>query len=217
VSFLRVVSLEPMPVLRSDRLVLRVPTMSDHPEWAALREKSRGFLEPWEPLWPGDDLTKAAFRRRVKRYHSEVSEGSTYPFLLFDLKNRQMLGGITLAQVRRGVTQAGTIGYWMGMPHAGRGHMTEAVRLVAGFAFETLRLHRLEAACLPTNGASMRLLEKVGFTREGLARSYLCIAGTWRDHVLWGLVAGDQLFPGGTASRGRGSDVDRLVGPGGSR
>jgi ribosomal-protein-alanine N-acetyltransferase len=73
--------------------------------------------------------------------------------------------------------------------------MSEAVRLVARHAFGTLGLHRLEAACLPENAASMRLLEKAGFTREGLARGYLCIAGVWRDHVSWGLLAGDPLFP----------------------
>ncbi|TBW34968.1 N-acetyltransferase [Siculibacillus lacustris] len=195
-SFLRVVSLDPLPILRSERLVLRVPALADHPEWASLRERSREYLEPWEPLWPDDDLSRPAFRRRIKRYLNEIHEGSTYPFLVFDGRNRQMLGGITLAQVRRGVTQTGTIGYWMGMPHAGRGHMTEAVAMVAGFAFDTLKLHRLEAACLPSNAASIRLLEKVGFSREGLARSYLCIAGAWRDHLLWGLVAGDPLSDG---------------------
>lgn len=194
-SFLRLVAPEPLPVLRSVRLLLRAPTMADHPAWAALRASSRGFLEPWEPLWPEDDLEKAAFRRRLRRYATEMRDGAAYPWFVFDAASRGLLGGVTLAQVRRGVTQTGTVGYWMGAPHAGRGVMTEAVGLVAAHAFSALRLHRVEAACLPENRRSIRLLEKVGFTREGIARRYLCIAGEWRDHLLWGLLAEDPLFP----------------------
>lgn len=195
-SFLRLVAQEPLPVLRSARLVLRAATMADHPAWAELRASSRAFLEPWEPTWPADDLEKSAFRRRLKRYATEIRDGVAYPWLVCDAATGAILGGVTLAQVRRGVTQTGTVGYWMGAPHAGRGIMTEAAGLVAGFAFATLGLHRLEASCLPENTPSIRLLEKVGFTREGLARRYLCIAGAWRDHLLWGLLAEDPLYPG---------------------
>jgi ribosomal-protein-alanine N-acetyltransferase len=194
-SFLRIAVHDPVPVLRSKRLVLRTPTMGDHAAWAELRTLSRAFLEPWEPVWPADDLEKSAFRRRIRRYGAEVRDGVAYPWFVFDAGTRELLGGITLAQVRRGVTQAGTVGYWMGAPHAGRGIMTEAVGLVARHAFATLRLHRLEASCLPENDRSIRLLEKVGFRREGVARRYLCIAGAWRDHILWGLLADDPLFP----------------------
>lgn len=194
-SFLRVIAQDPLPVLRSDRLRLRPPIMADHPAWADLRARSRAFLEPWEPLWPEDDLEKSAFRRRLKRYANEIRDGIAYPWFVFDAATDTLLGGVTLAQVRRGVTQTGTVGYWMGESHAGRGVMTEAVGLVARFAFNTQRLHRLEASCLPENRRSIRLLEKVGFTREGVARRYLCIAGTWRDHLLWGLLAEDPLYP----------------------
>jgi ribosomal-protein-alanine N-acetyltransferase len=194
-SFLRIVAQEPLPVLRSARLLLRPPVMADHAAWAELRSVSRAFLEPWEPTWPEDDLERSAFRRRLRRYASELRDGLAYPWFVFDAASRDLLGGVTLAQVRRGVTQAGTLGYWMGARHAGRGVMTEAVGLVAGFAFTTLRLHRLEASCLPENTRSIRLLEKVGFSREGFARRYLCIAGDWRDHILWGLLADDPLFP----------------------
>jgi [ribosomal protein S5]-alanine N-acetyltransferase len=83
----------------------------------------------------------------------------------------------------------------MGAPHAGRGLMTEAVGVLAAWAFEKLKLHRIEAACLPENVPSIRLLEKVGFSLEGRARSYLCIAGRWSDHLLWALLADDPLFP----------------------
>ena len=199
-SFLRIVTPEPPPVLRSPRLMLRPPDMGDHAAWAELREASRSFLEPWEPSWPDDDLERGAFRRRLRRYRAELRDRVAFPWFVFDAGTRQLLGGVTLAQVRRGVTQTGTLGYWMGAPHAGKGIMTEAVGLVAGYAFGTLHLNRLEASCLPENARSIRLLEKVGFVREGFARRYLRIAGEWRDHILWGLLADDPLFP----SRGAG-------------
>jgi ribosomal-protein-alanine N-acetyltransferase len=102
-----------------------------------------------------------------------------------------LIGGLTLANIRRGVAQAGSIGYWMGAPYASRGYMTDAVRTLIPFAFGALRLHRLEAACIPTNTPSIRLLERLGFAREGLAREYLCINGVWEDHLLYALLASD--------------------------
>lgn len=193
--FLRTDPSELLPTLVGPRVLLRGPDSDDLDAWKALRSRSRAFLEPWEPLWPADDLEKRAYRRRLSRWTREIREGLTFPYFVCARDGGALLGGVTLAQVRRGVTQAGTIGYWMGEPHAGRGFMSEAVGVLAGHAFGTLGLHRLEAACLPENGPSIRLLEKVGFTDEGLARAYLCIAGRWRDHILWGLLADDPLFP----------------------
>ena len=102
-----------------------------------------------------------------------------------------MIGGITLANVRRGIVQAGTIGYWVGQPHAHRGYMTTALRVLLPSLFGELNLHRIEAACIPSNMASIRVLEKCGFSREGLARRYLCINGVWQDHLLFGLLSED--------------------------
>src|SRR5690606_16053876 len=95
------------------------------------------------------------------------------------------------SNVRRGVTQSCSLGYWVGEPYARRGNMSSAVAASLPFVFEHLRLHRLEAACLPTNVASIRLLEKVGFTREGYARRYLRINGVWPDHVLFAMLHDD--------------------------
>ena len=89
------------------------------------------------------------------------------------------------------MAQAGSLGYWVGAPYIRRGYMTAAVRALVPVAFELLRLHRLEAACIPTNLASIKLLEKTGFKREGYARSYLCINGIWQDHLLYAKLAGD--------------------------
>jgi ribosomal-protein-alanine N-acetyltransferase len=102
-----------------------------------------------------------------------------------------MIGGITLANVRRGIVQAGTIGYWVGQPHAHRGYMTAALRVLLPTLFGELNLHRVEAACIPSNAPSIRVLEKCGFSREGLARRYLCINGVWQDHLLFGLLHED--------------------------
>ena len=179
------------PIIRADGLILRAPQMSDYDAWAELRAASRAFLEPWEPLWPSDDLTRPAFRRRIRRYAEEIHTDSAYPMFVLRQKDEALLGGLTLGLVRRGVAQACTLGYWMGERHAGRGTMTAAVKVASRFAFQDLGLRRIEAACLPTNNASIRLLEKAGFIREGYARRYLCIAGAWQDHVLYARLKDD--------------------------
>jgi ribosomal-protein-alanine N-acetyltransferase len=191
-AFFRSVSFtEPGPAIAGDGVVLRASQMADYAEWAALREASRGFLTPWEPVWPADDLTRGAFRRRLKRYAEDQRNDQAYAFLIFRADDNKLVGGLTLANMRRGVAQAGSIGYWIGAPFAQRGYMTAAVRALIPFAFGTLRLHRLEAACIPANVASVRLLEKTGFRREGYAREYLCINGIWADHLLYARLNDD--------------------------
>ena len=182
---------ETLPAIEGERVILRQPQMSDHSEWATLRQKSREFLEPWEPVWPADDLTRAAFRRRLKRYAEDQRSDLAYSFLIFRKIDGVLVGGITLSNVRRGVAQAGSIGYWMGEPYARQGLMSMALRALIPFGFTTLRLHRLEAACITTNVASIRLLEKSGFQREGYARQYLCINGMWQDHLLYARIKDD--------------------------
>ncbi|MBN8955242.1 MAG: GNAT family N-acetyltransferase [Rhizobiales bacterium] len=176
---------ESLPTVEGEGVMLRAPVMADFMEWATLRNLSRGFLTPWEPTWPADDLTRSAYRRRVRRYAEDIRMDQAYAFFLFRKSDDLLIGGLTIANVRRGVAQAGSLGYWMGAPYAGQGYMTAAVRAITRFSFSSLRLHRLEAACIPTNTPSVRLLEKVGFKREGLARQYLCIDGIWQDHLLF--------------------------------
>jgi ribosomal-protein-alanine N-acetyltransferase len=191
-AFFRTVSFtETMPAITGAGVSLRAPQNSDHAEWSALREASRTFLTPWEPTWPVDDLTRGAYRRRLKRYADDQRGDLAYAFLIFRSADNAMLGGLTLANIRRGVAQAGSIGYWIGAPFARQGYMTAAVRALIPFCFRTLRLHRLEAACIPGNAASISLLERTGFTREGYARRYLCIDGAWQDHLLYGRLDND--------------------------
>jgi len=191
-AFFRSVSFsDSVPAIAGAGVALRVPQSSDFAEWTALREASRDFLVPWEPTWPDDDLTRGAFRRRLKRYADDQRSDLAYAFMIFRNDDNALVGGLTLANIRRGVAQAGSIGYWVGAPFARQGYMTAAVRALVPFCFRTLRLHRLEAACIPANTASIALLEKTGFTREGYARSYLCINGVWQDHLLYARLADD--------------------------
>ena len=172
-------------------MTLRVPQMADYPAWAELRARSRDFLTPWEPEWTSSELTRASFRRRLRYYARDLSEDLGYAFFVFGNNDDQLLGGLTLSNVRRGVTQACTLGYWVGAPYARMGFMSDALSAVLPFVFDHLRLHRIEAACLPHNQASIRLLERTGFTREGLARRYLKINGSWQDHVTFALIEDD--------------------------
>lgn len=176
---------DPPPTLRDGKVVLRVPDMADYEQWSKLRSSSRDFLAPWEPVWPANDLTRTAFRSRIRQYWRDIDEDQAYPYFIFDAAGQVLLGALTLSNVRRGVSQTGTLGYWMGEPYAGQGHMTAAVNLTVDFAFRHLALHRVEAACLPHNQASISLLRKCRFEHEGLARGYLKIAGAWRDHLLF--------------------------------
>ena len=173
------------PVIRGEGLYLRYPRVADFPIWAKLRAESQEFLTPWEPVWADDELTRGAFRRRIKRYQKETRQDSAYVFFVLRESDNALVGGCTISNVRRGATQCCTLGYWIGAPHARKGYMTSAVRLMCDFAFRHLGLHRVEAACLPHNTASIGLLRKCDFELEGLARGYLKIAGEWRDHLLF--------------------------------
>lgn len=183
-------------LIRGNGVYLRPGEMRDFEQWSSLRERSRQFLTPWEPVWAPDDLTRLAFRRRIRRNNEEIERDETYPFFVFRADDSVLLGGLTLGQIRRGVSQTGTIGYWMGAEHAGKGYMARAVRALLAAAFSSsvfgnLRLHRVEAACIPRNEASLRLLKACGFQQEGYARSYLRINGVWEDHVLFAILDSD--------------------------
>ena len=182
----------PAPVLHGERVYLRPPQASDWAAWARVRAESREFLTPWEPIWSADALSRGAFRLRLRLHQRDARSDTGYAFLIFRRSDNALLGGITLANVRRGITQAGSIGYWIGKSFARQGFMTEAVRVVLRHSFGDLALHRIEAACLPSNTASRTLLRRLGFVEEGYAREYLRINGVWADHLLFGLLATDR-------------------------
>lgn len=185
----------PTPALVGERITLRAPRASDYEQWRALRAASRSFLVPWEPAWGAEELSRASFDARLSRYRQDARARHGHAFFLFETDSQRLCGGITLGNIRRGVAQMGTLGYWMGERFAGRGLMAEAVRSVSTYAFEVERLHRLEAACLPHNRRSIGLLQKCGFAQEGHLRKYLMIAGTWHDHLLFSRLAEDGPVP----------------------
>lgn len=184
-----------LPTLKSGRVFLRPPAPGDFREWATLRAESRSFLEPWEPRWTSDELDWPAWRQRLARYRDDRAHGTGASFFIFEERSGRLMGGITVGNVRYGVAQTGQIGYWIGQRYAGNGFMYEALSLTSKHAFESLRLHRLEAACIPGNSRSIGVLEKAGFRREGLLRSYLLINGAWHDHFLYALIADDHGMP----------------------
>ena len=177
------------PVIDGERVYLRYPRMGDFSDWSRLRGASRQFLKPWEPVWADDELTRGAFRRRIKRYQKETRLDSAYVFFVLRKTDNALIGGCTLSNVRRGVTQCCTLGYWVGEPYARQGYMTEAIKALIPFVFRTLGLHRIEAACLTANDASRALMARCGFREEGLARRYLLINGVWSDPLLFALLA----------------------------
>lgn len=174
------------------RIYIRPPRWSDQQAWIGLRSASRAFLEPWEPAWSRDAVTAAAFKRRQQRIEREWRNGICFGFFIFQNEGDRLVGGITLANVRRGVVESGNVGYWIGKDYARQGFMSEALQVTLDFAFRHLNLHRVEAACLIHNDASRSLLLKAGFSHEGTARKYLCIAGRWQDHDTFGILRTDD-------------------------
>lgn len=186
--------IKPPPFIEGRLVRLRAPLAADYMQWSALRDESREHLTPWEPTWASDELTRAAYRRRMRRYKQAERDGTGLMFFVFDRKSNAFAGGCQLSNVRQGVAQSAvTLGYWMGKKFAGQGLMTDAVVTLVRHAFERLGYHRVEAACLPSNAPSRRVLTKAGFSAEGTARSYLKINGEWRDHLLFAVVAGDPV------------------------
>jgi len=216
-AFFRTVSFnEPMPAVAGDGVSLRVPQSAGQPRGRQVEER-KGVVPALREdhvdrrrlgQREGDGAIGAHAATRAGRAIAVLRSGGVdghrlggraddqradlaYAFLIFRSDDNAMVGGLTLANIRRGVAQAGSIGYWVGAPFARQGYMTAAVRALIPFCFRTLRLHRLEAACIPGNVASVSLLEKTGFTREGYARNYLCINGIWQDHLLYARLEGD--------------------------
>ncbi len=180
------------PVIETERLFLRLPDMRDYEEWAKLRRASSDFLEPWEPVRSYDYLTRKSFRYRVAWSRNAVTARRALPLVLIRRSDGALLGGLTMDNMQAGVAQSCTVGYWMGEEFARQGYMFEALTAAVDYAFTVLDLSRIQAGCLPENTPSRALLEKAGFKYEGVAQSYLQIAGRWRNHVLYANLRNDR-------------------------
>ena len=182
----------PKLIIETERLILRPPHHNDFNHWVQLRSDSRDFLSPWDPVWSDEHLILKNFTNRVYWAQRAVKNGSGCPLFLIRKTDRSLIGAVTLDNIRRGPAQAGTLGYWTGQAYARQGYMKEAVNSVVLHAFRKLDLSRVEAACLPENLPSRGLLENCGFKYEGVAQSYLQIAGRWRTHVLYASIRHDR-------------------------
>ncbi len=180
--------------ISTSRLHIIPPASVHYEAWVHLRTQSRRFLEPFEPNWPEDELSKASFKRRLKRYNPYNNHSNGFGYFLFLKETGALVGGITISRLLRGIAQSCTLGYWIGYPFAKQGYMTEAVLGILPEIFEQRHFHRLEAACLPHNIASIKVLEKSGFQREGYARQYLKINGHWQDHLLFAMLESDYEY-----------------------
>ena len=178
--------------IETERMVLRPPVHADYREWTSLRQSSMDFLTRWEPSWSADHLSRRSFTNRVYWAQRSITGGSAVPLFLTRRDDEALLGAITLDNIRRGPSLSGTLGYWIGEDHARQGYMREAISAVVHYAFHRLDLSRIEAACLPENTPSRRLLESCGFKYEGVAQSYLQIDGRWRTHVLYAALRMDR-------------------------
>ena len=177
--------------LTGQRVFLRPPKRRDALKWQKLRMSSKSFLVPWEPSWDASSCTRRAYLRYFKNSNYLANMDRAYSFLIFKTDDKILLGGINIGNVRRGVSQSASLGYWIGEKYARNGYMKEALKLLIPSLFVDLRLNRIEAATLEENVASKNLLKKIGFKKEGVLRKYLKINGAWRDHILYGLLEND--------------------------
>ena len=165
------------------RVLLRAPEAGDRDELIALNRASRSFHRGW--------VLPPVTVEEYDRYLERCGQRDFVGMLICRRRDGAIVGVAELGQIVRGSFQNAYLGYYVGAPFAGQGYMTEGLRLVLDFAFGQLRLHRIEANVQPANSASIALIKRLGFTREGCSRRYLKIRGRWRDHERWAMLAED--------------------------
>jgi ribosomal-protein-alanine N-acetyltransferase len=140
-----------------------------------------------------DPTSLAEVTKLVSRWRREWTQDRGYSFVVtLRVEDEPIIGRLSLTHVARGAWQNAHLGYWIDQGHQGKGLMTEAVQGAVDWAFSTLRLHRVQAAVMPRNPASLRVLDKAGFRREGISPRFLQIAGRWEDHVIFARTLEDH-------------------------
>ena len=178
--------------INTDRCCLRLPQLKDYEIWVNLRRKSENFLSEWEPERDKNFYSQSSFKARVTWAKHKFNEKKVIHVFIFRQKDGILMGAITLSHLKRGAAQSGSIGYWLGEPYIKNGYMSESLRALIFQVFKNFEVSRIEAATLPENKASRSLLENIGFKYEGVAQSYLQIAGRWRNHVMYSLLRDDR-------------------------
>lgn len=179
------------PRLPTARTLIRLGRVDEAPLLLAYRLANREHLAPWEPQREPAYWTEAHCRQSLLDGLLAARDERGYPLLVFDPTQTRLLASCTLGNVVRGVFQACHLGYGIAADRQGQGLMQEVLPAVLDFAFGPLALHRVMANYMPHNQRSGRLLQRLGFQREGYASRYLNIAGQWQDHVLTALIAED--------------------------
>jgi len=174
--------------VEGERVGIRAFEPRDAVELCEVRSRNRDFLAPWEPLRTAGFHTVAAQRAEIDRDRHEWAADRTYAFAIYDVASGTLIGRVALANVVRGAWENATLGYFVDEASGRRGVATQAVSLALRFAFGPCRLHRVQAAVMPHNAASKRVLEKNGFRHEGFSPRYLRLAGAWRDHDLYAIT-----------------------------
>jgi ribosomal-protein-alanine N-acetyltransferase len=180
------------PRLVGPRVELRPLRATDFAAWREVRRASRDWLEPWEPrAEPGsaDPVADAdAFRARCSAWDRQRQFDAAYGFGMFLRADDRFIGEVSLGTVHRGPFQSASIGYWVDRRYAGNAYVPEGVALIIQYGFDELHLHRLEAAIVPRNTASRRVVAKLGLREEGTSERFLQINGVYEDHVRYAIT-----------------------------
>ncbi|MBS8265682.1 N-acetyltransferase [Mesobacillus boroniphilus] len=158
-----------------------------------MQRRNREFFEKYSMTRSDDFYTKQAQAKRIRQQKEDRSNDAGYSFGIFKKKGDELIGAISLFQILRDDLQSAFIGYFLDKDHNGKGYATEAVELIVDFAFCELKLHRIEAGVMPHNLASIRVLEKAGFHKEGIARKNVKINGKWEDHQVLAIINSGDL------------------------
>ena len=191
-SFLNAYSLKKnLFEITGQKVLLRPPQYSDWRSWADERKKNELYLQPWEPLWSINELERSSFVKRVRMFERLSHNDQAYSFLIFKSNSGDFIGEVNISNVQRGIIQSCSIGYWIAKDCEGKGMMSESLELIKEFIFNELKLHRIEAVCLPYNKPSLKVLLKNGFIKEGTARKLLKINDKWQDHTVLSFIVDD--------------------------
>ena len=186
--FNRTLTIEKSMYLHGAEVYLHPMRVRDGRDWVKLRNQSRDFIEPFEPLWAQGEIKLEDYRRRRENLLRDMQADRGYGFLMRRRIDDVLLGGLNLYHLRRQAMQCASISYWIGKDYARQSYMKAGLPLLLQFAFNSLKLHRIEAYCLPYNIASFALLKGAGFHEEGMAIKYLRIQGEWQDHLRFALI-----------------------------
>ncbi|WP_010492088.1 GNAT family N-acetyltransferase [Paenibacillus elgii] len=175
-------------IVHGDRIYIRPLDLPDVPALHRLRAENETFFRPFEPLQDSNAFTLDAVRESLVKTIAEREQDSAYAFGIFLNGTDELIGRVRLSSIVRGPWQNANLGYYISERFNGQGYMSEAVGLALRFAFENCGLHRVQAAIMPRNRGSIRVVEKNAMRLEGLARNYLQIHGVWEDHAIYAMT-----------------------------